>query len=109
MKPNVITDTRPATRASHDHVLTTATGSHAQRWYDAYRIVNNGTATSLYFSDNPHPQPKWLSTPGYGHKGLTYDPWTVRVREIEPYDPNSDGVVLESAERAWLRSKRGKQ
>jgi hypothetical protein len=84
-------------------VLTTATGSFAQRWYDAWRVVNNGTATDHYFTDNACPAPQWITTPARGHQGLIYDPWTLVSREVAPYDP--DGVVLVSAERAWLRAK----
>jgi hypothetical protein len=109
---NVITDTRTNTRATraaeNDHALTTATGSHCQRWYDGYEVVNDGTATSFYFVDDPHPAPRWITSPGRGPQGLIFDPWTVAARETEPYVSPVDRVVLVSAERAWLRGLRGR-
>ena len=111
---NVITDARTDTcaiRTADDSVLTTATGSLTQRWYDAYELTNAGTTTSFYFRDNACPAPRWESTPVPGEtyrRQLVFDPWTVVARETRPYESAVDRVVLVSAERAWLRRKAGR-
>jgi hypothetical protein len=86
-------------------ILSTATGSHAQGWYEAYRVVNSGTSTDFYFTDDPHPAPLWKDVPDSFpvQRKLVFDPWTLVSREIALYDP--DGIVSLGAQRAWLRSK----
>jgi hypothetical protein len=123
MQSNDITDTRADRTAKNDPVLTTATGSLCQRWYDAYELTNHGTTTSLYFTDDPRPEPRWVeissltglpvtsierAAGAYRRIGLAYDRWTLMSRETAPYESTVDRVVLASAERAWLRSKRRK-
>ena len=89
-------------------VLTTATGSFTQRWYDAWEVTNQGTTTSFYFVTDACPAPRWEATPAPGdwyRRQLVFDPWTVVSREVAPYESSCDRVVLLSAEKKWLRSR----
>jgi hypothetical protein len=89
-------------------VLSTSTGSYAQRWYDAWEVTNQGTTTSFYFVRGACPAPRWEAAPTPGNpmrRQLVYDPWTVVSRQVAPYESSVDRVVLVSAEKKWLRGR----